>query len=349
VIDSEATVSFSQIWRSAELAYSAVLAQTLALSPQFRGLFINRISADVENPTSELAWATFTGDVQTRTEERHLDEVSGRSGRIDVLLEFAGSSALGIENKTFAVLGEDQLKRYSRWLQQEYKSSVLVFVAPSKFTLNDADKPPCNFVSVTYRELQVLATDYLSEVTNPFERSYFRAFSEYCGELEMKPLTPDEVDALLKYRSALSAEKKLETILDSVEGVRETKHGKYVLSRLDKGGLAIFAGFRIGIDWYYNDPLLNGRPEALVYVKDEEADQERGKLLTLRLSGLDEHTEWKVPSISADVRFYPRKAGNECRFAIRRNLESFETSDGERIVAWFQAAIECLLKLTKSP
>ena len=57
----------------------------------------------------------------------------------------------------------------------------------------------------------------------------------------------------------------------------ESKYEEYVLSRCEINGIPVYVGFRFSTgQLYYKVPLLNGRPEAIVYVKDEETDASKG-------------------------------------------------------------------------
>lgn len=339
----EDSVALSRIWGTGELAYSRVVAQTLALSKSFRLFVFEHLQQRVTR--AEIDWSEVTQvirSVPATVTEKGL----GESGRIDILLDFGDEFTLGIENKAFGGLQQHQLKRYAKWLSSNRRRSLLLFLAPSSFALPTTERPDCNFAAVDYRAFQQWIKDHLKTVQIGFEHSYFTALWDYCGELEMKPLTNNELNALAAYSSALSGERKLQTILGSLDGVAtETRHGQYILTRLEKEGLPIYAGFRIGNDWYYREPLLNNRPEAVVYVKDEEDDPARAKILANRLQGLDGRKEWKP--LAAEINFYPRKSGNECRFAIRRNLETLETREADEIVDWFKTAIDCMVDLSR--
>jgi hypothetical protein len=124
------------------------------------------------------------------TYEFVLDE----NGRIDLLIE-SNDFLIGIENKIFATLGNQQLKRYNQALNQlikEKKESekqdgvnerdrecVLIFLTPSKHSESESD----GFIKITYKELvEKLKALNIDWIKQPREALYLEDFITYVDE-----------------------------------------------------------------------------------------------------------------------------------------------------------------------
>ncbi len=329
--------ALKNIWGSSEVAYSRVVAQTLALSSTFRKSLVTELRSKLTEIPGELSSAIERSPIDASTEH-----ILGENGRIDIVLRFGKTSALGIENKTISQVRPNQLKDYADWFKKhEFDSWILFFLGPSRLVIPEAEKPRENFASLTYLDLQQLATRHLSTAEKEsFEAAYFRAFAEYCGELEMEhlPLTRQELDSLSVLAQGLLAESKLLAVVDSLESEfnSEPRSGKHVLKCFKRNGLTMYAGFRLGTKWYFGAPLLNGRPEALVYVKNEgsQLNQAHNRIL----KEMAKSDDWNR-SLGDDVNaaFY---AGELARFAVRRNLDAFEGKSHEEIGSWLIQAVD---------
>lgn len=120
--------------------------------------------------------------------------VLNENGRIDLLIE-SNDFLIGIENKIFATLGNQQLKRYNQALNQlikEKKESekqdgvnerdrecVLIFLTPSKHSESESD----GFIKITYKELvEKLKELHIDWIKRPRESLYLKDFITYVDE-----------------------------------------------------------------------------------------------------------------------------------------------------------------------
>lgn len=327
---------FARVWRDSELAYSGVLAQTLSLSTEYRSFFLCQLAQIVGEPVGdELREAAKSNSARIRT-ERDLGTLEENSGRIDIYAEFPGL-VLGIENKKTAGLQENQLTRYQTYLRlrQESENYVLIFLAPSKYKLPDAALPanPERFVKVTYKSLTDWTTQYISVPGLPdFERRYFEEFRNFTGELEMKPLSNEELIALGWYKSSLEAYKKIQELASGLGKLESSPD--YILVRKEQvTGFPVYLGFRLTKDWYFNAPLLDQGGEVVAYVKDEEADseiaREFGRVLREAVANPGQAND-----LGSKCEYFPRREKDECRLAFRRALVDFVGQEPSRITDW---------------
>jgi hypothetical protein len=255
----------------------------------------------------------------------------------------------GIENKKAAELQKNQLGRYQKFLSSLGLPNLLVFLAPSSYELPDEEFRKLDrqsFVPLTYREVIQWAEECLKESNlSEFERDYLIAFLEFIGELELKPFTNEELAALAMSRSYQDAVMKASKIV--AELARDKRPEKsttlgFVLTRTNSFSgfsLPIYTGIRFDTEGYFNDPLLEGQPELLAYVKDDEIDSEKAARTNGRLEEIANNTGWVEP-LGARLEYFRRDRENQkqCRLAIRRKLGDFTSKDPAEIIDWLKRA-----------
>lgn len=321
---------FLGIWRTKEKAYSALIAQTLVLSKSFREFLEEQLR--IEKGKLSL------NSIET---ERVL---SNEAGRIDVYIECENGLVIGIENKKWAGLQDNQLHRYAKALQKQSNNYRLIFLAPTKYFLPEEWKPENLFI-ITYKQvIDWIRIKQSNFEKNDFEKTYFDQLLAYLEDLEMKPLQDKEIESLLHY---FSCEKKLRAILEELkekDEYIEFSGGRFMLfSRFKKeyDNIPFYVGFRFGKkNWYYKDNLLNNSPECLVYIKDiwDDSEQEqKNNIVRDTYEKLKKETSLEKDGSRLD--YYPRKGKEECRLAIRRSLSNFQDKDLSEIITWFKNTI----------
>lgn len=338
---------FAKVWRDSELAYSGVLAQTLSLSTEYRRLFLHHVAQRVGHPiNSELRHAASLSAVSIGT-ERNLGGLEDDSGRIDIYVEFP-ELVIGIENKKTAGLQANQLKRYETYLSQKREKYLLIFLAPSRYELPEGTmSSPERFVKLSYKSLTDWTDEYLRrDGLSPFESCYFQEFCDFTGELEMKPLSHEELIALGRYKSSLEAYKKIREIAAQLG--RPESSRDYILVRKETiPGFPIYLGFRLTSDGYFNAPLLSDVGEVIAYVKDEEADSDVADKFGL-IFEKDLANFGSANDINSKCEYFPRYGQDECRLAFRKSLVDFVGQDPSRITDWIHEKASSLQRILEA-
>jgi PD-(D/E)XK nuclease superfamily len=339
---------FSSVWKESELAYSGVLAQTLGLSSAYRHLFLSKL-AELTEPSigSELRAAAESSVITIET-EKYL----GSLGRIDIFAEFGGAFTLGIENKKNAVLQENQLTRYDNYLRKKSVPFLLVFLAPSNYLLAIKEVEHLRrFVSLTYKVLNGWTNEYLIKgALSDLERHYFGEFNYFTGELEMKPLSNDEIGALIQHKVYRNAVNKLTDAMRILGPVEQSEKGFVLVGREIFVGYSVYRGIRYDTEWYFGAPLLNGGAEAIAYVKDQENDSKKAEDVNHYLELEAEKTGY-IESLKAQLEYYARIEPNECRLVLRRPLVDFGDQDASHAIEWMSTAttrLEEILQAARS-
>jgi hypothetical protein len=337
---------FGEVWGERESAYSGVLAQTLALSPSYRRLFLLRLAelagASIRSPLIKAA--AREGAVET-------ESFMGDLGRMDLLVCFGEVLALGIENKIFAPLQEDQLVRYQHYLRNQNAHYFLIFIAPSAYKLSEEELRKLErerLLPLSYKQLLDWTTEYLHQPgLVEFERRYFTAFCEFIGELEMKPLSNVDVSALLEHNTYWSARKKVEEVIAKLGNCE--KHGGFALVWKGDDPFPLLAGVRYSDSdprSYLHFPLLEGQPEAIAYVKDCEKDSTKADHVNLHLEQCAKNGY--IESLGARLEYFPRRKSEECRLALRTPLAHFVEKDPAKILDWLARATTQLEEILRT-
>jgi len=352
-------VSMSSFWGVREVAYTSAIVQTLVLSPPFRRHFIGKIIQQGRDHGCD------TLDLLERLNERVEVEVTGRrevviknSDRIDLFLNFGEEYLLGLENKKWAGLQSRQLKRYDEGLTERELPFLLVFLSPSTYTLRNEDRPKLltQFLHIRYKDILAWVDDYLARHDpGPFEKAYFQAFHEYLGEVEMKPLSVEELDALKNYSLTESSLRKLRDIVVAVQenltedsGIEDYKSHKFILGYyLTNSNIHIYFGFRYGKGSYLDKVELiePNEPEAIVYVKDIEKDgkiAERTNKSLMEIEKKENGTFKNLKSGGGKPVYFDRQGVDECRFAVRKSLRSFPDLKPETLSGWLEEVVHAL-------
>lgn len=313
---------FADIWGTRETSYSAVIAQAIGISPVFRRFIEQKCNVVSSKHIVKL-------ETESVLPEGY--------GRIDILIEYDDGMLVGIENKKWAGLQDNQLQNYRIALEKMRSQSKLIFLSPSTYSLNDKDKPR-DLVKITYKE--IIDNIRQSSCDNEFESTYLQYCLEYFEVMEMKPFNEQELKSLFYYNSILH---KLDLVLNEVRTDKdskiETMNSNYKLFRRTIGGFDIFIGFRFGTDWYYSTPLLmnsesDRTPECIVYIKDTWNDHEQmSKNEGIKRVHKELESAWGE---LGKIDYYDRKKKDECRLAIRRPLFDFLGQDGSETVRWLK-------------
>jgi len=360
MVGTEHVVEAGPFWGRDEKAYSRVLAQTLALCSDFRDFFLKKL-AHAEEVVDEGVMRALEGVIGVTPEnlevetEKLLDEAS----RVDIWVNFDKTFTLAIENKKWAELQRDQLHRYDGSLCKmvPYVPYLLLFLAPSRYKLPESETPNSRaFARLGYKRLHEWIRTYVRESRigekplTDFERAYFSALEMFIGELEMKPISQEEISLLGKHDVLDGCLKKLERIVEMVcnEKPGISKRGYIVAGKENVvPGIGLYVGFRYGTGWYYDDQLLDGEAEALVYAKDTEADEAKGKMLSEKLKAVGNSLRQHDRLAESQIDPYPRTGMNECRLAIRRPLGDFLDEDVEVVGKWLRDTSDLLERLLK--
>lgn len=330
---------YQDLWGSNETIYSAFIAQTIFLCPKFNRYLKEKCGIPIETEMIRIV----------------TEEVFNPKDRIDIFIEYEGF-LLGIENKKWAGLQSDQLLRYFNSIMKASEQrqvgkkpeSRLLFLAPSRYHL-PSDQAPKGMIKIDYRQIIDFFKNYKLE--NEFETRYVESAIEFLEVLEMKGISQEEIEALQYAPKINNLNRKLKQILLDLrntgngDGPIETSSNNYLLFFQRINSYYCYIGFRFSMDWYCDQPLLNGKAECIVYVKDiwdEQQQEEFNKNLKERFHSLREEVE-KL-DFNNDVNIYDRKKQNECRIVIRRNLSDFANSELSEVVQWFSNIILVLKK-----
>jgi hypothetical protein len=331
---------FGKVWGETEPKYSGILAQTLVLSRRFRRLFLQKLSEKVDFSIRASLVAAQECEPIVETE---WPLGTTTPGRMDIFVNFDNVLALGIENKKAAPLQINQLTRYQKYLRSQYSQNLLVFLAPRAYPLTAEERSKLNrerFISLDYKQLIDWADEYLRQpdLTN-FKQLYFNAFRDFIGELEMKPFSTEELSALLQHEMYQSARKKAEQVVAKLGTPEKPDWAGFALTSRGKAPFPLYIGIRYACSakWYFHEPLMDGQPELIAYVKDCEKDSEKAELVNVQLEQASKRLGY-VKSLGAKLEYFPRRKAEECRLAIRRSLGAFVGKDPADISAWLDQA-----------
>lgn len=156
----------------------------------------------------------------------------------------------------------------------------------------------------------------------------------------MKPFTLKEIDSLLCFKSA---EKKMMQVMQDVNMGSSyiENNSNYILKCWAVKGHFCFYGFRFDTQWYYKVPLLNEKPEIIVYLKDIEQDISKADSKNKHVYSVYDNCKAQLEKkFECKVNYYKRKRANECRLAIRKSLEDFENQDIDELTKWFAGILK---------
>ena len=340
------TTSLRNIWGTKETRQSALIAQTLAYCPDFRSEFLNAIKVAGGSRVHNLIEEQLSRghhEVQVET-ERWLDA----GDRIDLFVRFGSNLVLGIENKIGAALRQAQLTSYWKSLQKLSDESIVVLLAPSTFTLDEHEIPESDrFVRISYATMSECARACSASQNAGFSPSYFLDLAQIWEEFDLTPLNNEDI-AILKHEGQVQRSvSKLTAILAGFGGSIEHNKGRYVLTReLRNQELPLFVGVRHGTNWYYSAPLLDGKPEAIAYLKEEKLLSNRSDEVNAKLRAWVEANQSAIEeALKCKLDYYPRQGPNECRLALRRSLDTLvNTSDD--LPNWLRQAQSQLMSIT---
>ena len=330
---------FQGLWGGNETTYSAIIAQTMFLLPEFNSFIKEK--CDIPNDAEMTKIVT--------------EEVLASDDRIDIFAQYDDretSYILGIENKKWAALQPNQLQRYADSLQkraQEGTKGRLLFLGPSRYRLSETDKPKSEKVpmkQINYQEMIDFFKSY--SPSSDFATAYCKHLIEYLEVLEIKAITQEELDSIAAVPLIDSFTTKTRTILEDIrdkeiDGKIEDQKNNYRLFPRKSGPFPVYIGFRFSSDWYCDAPLLNNRPECIIYVKDIWEEKEAAHYNS-ELAGIFPALKEEISNLGAsnDIQFFERKKQDECRIMIRRSLNELVNEDIGVATAWFKNVLEKL-------
>lgn len=320
-----------------ESAYSKAIAQSFVLSKSFRNKLLELINSKHNNTEIENI---SNGDVTDVVLEKCFN---GNSDRIDIYFEMETDLLIGIENKKWAGLQKDQLKRYKDALENENRKYILVLLAPEKYVIESVFKPENFkngvFIEINYTEIDVICKQILKEDKDVMTQSYILSLSNFIGDLTMQPFKTEEVSSLMYYNNA---EGKIIQILNDLKdaNISVEKSRNFILAPKSINCFSSYFGFRFGTDWYFKEPLLNSQPELIFYVKDTEVDFDKAIVTNNKIKKISEKFKNDLEAkYQCKVDYYGRKKANECRLAIRKSFSDFDNQPVIEIYNWFRAII----------
>jgi hypothetical protein len=162
---------FAGTWKESERDYSLVLAQTVALSAQYRSLFLQEVSKLLD-PALEVQLKA-AAERKTAVETKSF---RGPLGKIDLLLRSDDFLLVGIENQKAAELQGKRLLRYDEYLQLQCPHPLLVFITPCTNRIVDEKAGNLDrFVLLNYEQLTGWAdgclVDWLRQTAIPLAQS----------------------------------------------------------------------------------------------------------------------------------------------------------------------------------
>lgn len=326
-------MNMKNIFGENESSYSKAIAQTFLISEEFKKLFVNLVNSKHDN---QLIKGMTSDEVIKVILENNFD---GNKDRIDILFEFKNELHIGIENKRWALLQKAQLTRYWDRFEEMKHPYILVFLAPKKYNLLDSEKPKVTkkgvFVQINYNEIYDICKKILDQSQDSLTKNYFTSLLNFAGELIMQPLNSQEINSLIYFKNA---EKKVVQIIKeiNVDNSFIEKNPNYILTNQNINSQSCFLGFRLGRQWYYDEPLIKDLPEIIFYVKDIESDSAIADTNNKKLNDVFTTCRNELETqFECKVNYYDRKRVNECRLAIRKALSDFEYKDPDDICKWF--------------
>lgn len=316
---------FNDVWGSGEMRYSGMLAQSIMLIDDFQKALL------------QAAHMTEAGHLRQIKTEYPLEGEE----KLDIYAEF-DSGIIGIVNKLGVVLLPEQLRRCEEKLKavalEKGKGFRLMCVHPSVQQFEGKHKSE----SVVYWKYSEILQELRKMTrTDSFQASYLNMLIEYLEELEIKPITEEEVNLLARLHQVQSSLEKMKKILEQLreerDGAVEHNFGNYMLfSRKLSADLALYVGFRFGTEWFYSEPLMGEQPECIVFVRGswDEAPQEVYEKM------LKEAEEKLLAARNTDhlhgaINYYKAAKRDSCALAIRKPLRTFVESDAGQMNSWF--------------
>ncbi len=322
---------FQDLWGGRETTYSAVIAQTMYLMPEFDSFIRGKCAIPDDAVMIRIA----------------TEESLSTIDRIDIYVEYDGY-IVGIENKKWAGLQDKQLQRYADSLQQRANSgtkSCLLFMAPSRYQLQETDIPKKTvpLIRIDYKDVIAFFKSYSPSTS--FETKYCEKLIEFLEVLEINPISQAELDSLASVPLIDSFLRKTRVILEDIrdnekDGKIEENRNNYRLFCHKSGPFPIYVGYRFSSDWYCNAPLLDGKSECIIYVKDvwDDPDQQRYNNELERIFA-DLAADVKKMGPGNDVQKFERKKKDECRIMIRRSLPGVVNEDIGTITNWYKSIL----------
>lgn len=325
---------FMNIWGPNETRLSALIAQTILLSPKFR-----RFIADELNIGNDSIDITYI-----KTEH----SFKNKKDKIDILIECSDGLLIGIENKIWAPLqGDNQLIRYDKLLNQESNGHYrLVFLAPSTYKLPDNSIPKNPMTRIDYRQISNWIVR--ERLESGFEAKYYEQLRLYLDALELEnyPFTRQEISDLKEGKPAVV--KKLRWIVDSIKPDKDILNystiSGYDSYRLEVSKFPVLVGFRYKYKpdkYWFREPLLHNEPECLIYIYDDWKGSERDEM-NRRVARVADR--FNKNALKHKAVFHEIEKKNECRLSIRKSLLDFEGKEISEIVLWFEENLNLLKK-----
>jgi hypothetical protein len=326
---------FKTVFGEGEEGYSKALSLTYMISAEFRKKFIELLNKRHQN---EKIRELLTADV----ESVDLKHEFNKGERIDLLITIQskmGRLLLGVENKKTSGLQTEQLQRYKEQLEQRGKY-VLVFLVPKKFLDTDKERTVdlVNgiFIELNYSELHEMI-DELAHSDNSMEAKFFADLHKYLSKIVHRKIYHSarrKIDEILRRT-------KQETDVD-IESDHSI-HPNYRMVHRKIGSFEISYGFRFCNHMHFEAPLLNGEPEVLIYLKDNQQTAAQSLTYTNHVRRFFEKNQQKLrDEFGCKVDFYTREQASECRLAIRQSLFRYKGKKLDEVVHWLQSTMNFL-------
>lgn len=299
-----------------ENAFSTVLATLITYNLDIRNLILVKAGFPENLEVNEIVT------------EKCLD---GISNRIDIYIEFNEGYIIGIENKKWAYFQEKQIERYySTSLFRDGEKSRIIIISPSRYNLS------------AYEKIQHI--NYMDIInTIKAKNEINKDIIDYFSEVELMPLSVAEINAQINYSSS---NKKLESILEGLNADGQNRienyDGVYKLFRSDIGEYAFYIGFRFSITkhFYISDPLLNNKPECIVYLKEFKKNYLTSTQSHHALKAIENDKNKLINELGTELL----NGNGPVKLIIRKNIEDFADKDLGVMTAWFSDIITIIRK-----
>jgi len=301
---------------TSENSFSIVVAALITYNEEIKNLFLGK--ADFPKDLNII-------DITT---EKCLD---GIENRIDIFIEFEEGYILGVENKKWASFQNNQIERYAStsYFKNKEKANIII-LTPSRYDLGEYK----SILNLNYKQLIAI----IKECTNSDVNS---DIIEYLSEVELMPLTTDEITAQAFYSSG---NKKLDSVLEELNNNEnfqiENCEGVYKLFRKEIGRYAFYIGFRFGINnrFYLKEKLYNGKPECIIFLKELDENyinDETAKNIWAKI-------EQNKQRIQLNDKIDLVHGKGPVKVIIRKNIDEFIGDDLRKIVEWYRRIIKFL-------
>jgi hypothetical protein len=274
-VHAESWVDFAAVWdrigHPGEKIYSAFIAQTLCMSPQFCRYAVQRILKSIRAGDAWAVPASFDGDdISVRTEvflsiagsEDINPDSPSEHGRprtlpcviADLEIKIGGKLIIAVENKvegdSLAPLQPEQLHRYAKHYRNQGIPFLLVLLCPAHYRIRQEDIPQGNlFLRLSYLDFSRWVAEFSSmHPCAGFEAAYFDAFRRFLRRVEVEP----EGQRIESIRELNKGDITLCAFPSTNDG--EAYEGEFV-TRVDE-----ISGKCIRLTHFYDEPAEFSRP-----------------------------------------------------------------------------------------